>query len=402
MDKVKLVRVTTIPLSFDKLITGQLNFMDHHGFKVIAVSSYGKEINSIINREKCDFKVIPMTRSITPVRDIFSLYKMILLLKKEKPQIVHTHTPKAGLIGMVAAKICGVPVRLHTVAGLPLMETKGLKKKILIWVEKIIYACALYVYPNSNELKKYMLQNKFAAADKLKVLGNGSSNGIDTNYFKRTPDVLFEAVQLKNKYEISSENLVFIFIGRIVKDKGINELIQSFHQLNKKYLHLKLLLVGDFEDELDPVATETKAIINSNENIIATGFIKDVRSYLAAADVLVFPSYREGFPNVPMQAGCMQLPMIVTDINGCNEIVQDEINGLVIPVKNIEALQLAMEKFITDENFRNKCAAASREIIVKKYNRELIWNELLNEYKTLLQQKEITFTHVSKIPEASA
>ncbi len=399
MDEIKLARVFTIPLSLDLLITGQLYFMKSKGFHVIAVSSCGKEIEAIKKREQCDFKIIKMTRFITPVQDLLSLYKMIAFLKKEKPQIVHTHTPKAGLIGMLAAKVCKVPVRLHTVAGLPLMETKGFKKKILVWVEKITYGCSQYVYPNSLELKKYILQNKFTSPHKLKVLGNGSSNGIDTNHFKKTQPVLSEAEALKNKYQLSSPDLVFIFIGRIVKDKGINELVESFHQLNKKYSHLKLLLAGDFEDDLDPVSSDTKQIINTNRNIICPGFVNDVRPYLAASDVLVFPSYREGFPNVPLQAGCMELPMIVTDINGCNEIVQDGINGSVIPVKNAAALQSAMERMITDEIFRKECASASRQIIVENYSRETIWNALLKEYETLLHQKGINFTHVSEIVE---
>jgi glycosyltransferase involved in cell wall biosynthesis len=399
MSKIKLIRITTIPLSLDKLLTGQLYFMKAKGFHTTAVSAYGKEIEAIKEREQCDFRIIKMTRFITPVQDLLSLFKMISLLKKEKPQIVHTHTPKAGLIGMLAAWFCKVPVRLHTVAGLPLMETKGFKKKVLVWVEKITYGSSHYVYPNSLELKKYILQNKFTSPNKLKVLGNGSSNGIDTDHFKKTQTVLSEAEELKNKYQLSSPDLVFIFIGRIVKDKGINELVESFHQLNKKYLHLKLLLAGDFEDDLDPVSLNTKQIINSNNNIICTGFVNDVRPYLAASDVLAFPSYREGFPNVPLQAGCMELPMIVTDINGCNEIVQDGINGLVIPVKNTTALQSAMERMITDEIFRKECASTSRQIIVENYSRGTIWNALLKEYETLLHMKGINFTHVPEITE---
>jgi glycosyltransferase involved in cell wall biosynthesis len=402
MNKPKLIRITTIPLSLDKLLTGQLYFMKTKGFHATAVSSDGKEIEVIKKREQCDFKIIKMTRFITPLQDLFSLYKMILLFKKQKPHIVHTHTPKAGLIGMLAAWLCKVPVRMHTVAGLPLMETTGFKRKILIWVEKITYLCACYIYPNSIELKKYILQNRFTLPRKLKVLGNGSSNGIDVNHFKKTPVISLSAAEIRNKYQISNSALVFIFIGRIVKDKGINELVQAFHQLNGKYAHLKLLLVGDFEDELDPVAVDTKQIINSNSNIICTGFVNDVRPYLAASDVLVFPSYREGFPNVPLQAGCMELPMIVTDINGCNEIVQNKINGLIIPPKNSESLYAAMEKMLIDEVFRKKCASAARQIIVDNFSRETVWKALLEEYTNLLHQKGINFTHVQEFSETIA
>ena len=396
----KLVRVTTIPLSLDKLLTGQLRFMAPY-FDVIAVSSDGPEVERIKYREGCNYHIVPMTRTIAPVKDLFSLREMIKLIKREKPDIIHSHTPKAGFIAMLAAYYCKIPVRLHTVAGLPLMEASGLKKQLLIWVEKLTYKCATHVYPNSRELKSYIEQNKFTYSNKLKVLGNGSSNGIDVNYFKRTEAISNEAEQLKNKYGVTSSDLVFIFIGRIVKDKGINELVNAFNKLNNKYKTIKLILIGPFEDELDPIHLNTRNIIKQNINIITTGFINDIRPYLAASHVLTFPSYREGFPNVPLQAGCFELPMIVTDINGCNEIVQDGVNGLLIPPKNEPALQSAMEKMIEDEAFRKKCATASRQVIVENYSRETVWNALLKEYEHLLQAKGLSFTHVSKIPETS-
>lgn len=396
----KLLRITTIPLSLDKLLTGQLRFMSSY-FDVIAVSADGPEIETIKKREGCDYLVIPMTRTISPFRDYVALLKMIKLIKREKPTIVHSHTPKAGLIAMLAAYYCKTPIRLHTVAGLPLMETTGFKKQLLVWVERVIYRCANYVYPNSLELKRYIEEQKFTSSDKLKVLGNGSSNGIDVHYFERTTAIMDQAEQLKRKYAISSTNFVFIFIGRIVKDKGINELVNAFDQLNKKHTFIKLILVGPFEDELDPIHPNTRQLIRQNNAIITTGFINDIRPYLAASHVLVFPSYREGFPNAPLQAGCFELPMIVSDINGCNEIVQDGVNGLVVPPKNEIALQKAMETMIVDEALRERCAKASRSIIVHNYSRETVWNALLEEYKNLLMAKRISLTHVSKIPETS-
>jgi len=396
----KLVRVTTIPLSLDKLLTGQLRFMASY-FDVLAVSSEGPEIESIKHREGCKHFVVPMTRTISPFKDSVSLWSMIKLIKKEKPDIVHSHTPKAGLIAMLAAYYCKTPIRLHTVAGLPLMETKGFRKKLLIWVEKLTYKCASCVYPNSLELKKYIEENKFTSPEKLKVLGMGSSNGIDVNYYKRTTTIIEEAEVLRNNYGISASELVFIFVGRIVKDKGIKELVNAFDQLNKKYRTIKLILVGPFEDELDPIQPETRKLIEHNKNILITGFINDIRPYLAASNVLTFPSYREGFPNVPLQAGCFELPMIVTDINGCNEIVQNGVNGLLVLPKDEVALQSAMERMINDEDFRKCCAKVSRHMIVENYSRENVWNALLKEYKNLLEVKEINLTHVSKIPETN-
>jgi glycosyltransferase involved in cell wall biosynthesis len=400
-ESVKLVRITTIPLSLDKLLTGQLYFMKSNGFEVVAVSSNGSEIEGIKKREQCRFVKVEMTRTISPLKDLLSLIKMTTLLKKEKPQIVHTHTPKAGLIGMLAAWLAGVPIRLHTVAGLPLMESKGFTKRILIQVEKITYQCASRVYPNSNELQNYIIQNIYRSTTKLKVLGNGSSNGIDVEYYKNTTAISQKAKELKKVLGIAVSDLIFIFIGRIVKDKGVNELVSAFDQLNKKYSSIKLFLVGSFEDELDPIEPRSRAIIEQNKNISTTGFINDIRPYLAASHLLVFPSYREGFPNVPLQAGCFELPMIVTNINGCNEIVRNGINGLIVPSKNEDALRDAMERMIVDEAFRAQCATASRKVIVENYSRDTVWIALLKEYQDLLQAKGISFTHVSKIPETS-
>src|SRR5690606_32425078 len=178
----KLIRITTVPLSLDKLIEGQLNFMSQF-YEVTAISSNYEELKKIKEKEDVEIFPIEMTRQITPFQDLKSVYQLYKFLKKEKPLIVHTHTPKAGIVGMLAAKLAKVPIRLHTVAGLPLMEAKGVKRKILNFVEKLTYSCATKVYPNSQGLYDFILKKKFCVNSKLKVLGNGSSNGINTEYF---------------------------------------------------------------------------------------------------------------------------------------------------------------------------------------------------------------------------
>jgi len=218
------------------------------------------------------------------------------------------------------------------------------------------------------------------------VLGNGSSNGIDTEFFKPTPDIYSSAQKLKKELTITDKNFVYLFIGRLVKDKGIEELVDAFALLGKKYEHIKLLLVGPFEDELDPLTEKTKHIIKSDGNILHVGFQHEVRPYLALSHALVFPSYREGFPNVPMQAGAMGLPSIVTDINGCNEIIEHAINGLIIPVKNENALCAAMEKLITDETLYLRLKVNSRKMIVDRYDQKHFWSLLFDEYQLQLKK----------------
>ncbi len=386
MNKVKLIRITTVPTSLKILLKGQHRFMSENGFDVIGISSSGEELQDVEREENIRTIAVEMTRTISPFKDLKSVWQLYKIFKKEKPQIVHTHTPKAGTVGMLAAKLAGVPHRLHTVAGLPLLVVKGKRRKLLDFVEKITYRCATKIYPNSIGLYDIILENKYTSKDKLKVIGKGSSNGIDTSHFN--PALISEQQKqvLKNSLGIKPEDFLFVFVGRIVADKGINELVQSFYLINRESPNTKLVLVGTFERELDPLLPETEKIINTNPNIISVGYQSDVRPYFAISDCLVFPSYREGFPNVVMQAGAMGLPSIVTDINGCNEIVKEGFNGLIIPPKNQEKLHEKMLFLLGNPEKRKEIADNSRQQIVGNYERKYIWNELLKEYHTLLNK----------------
>ena len=385
----KLIRITTVPLSLKVLLKGQLRFMASNGFDVKGVSSEGEELREVHENEGIAVEAITMSRKITPFQDLKSLWEMWNFLRKEKPQIVHTHTPKAGIIGMLAARLAGVPHRLHTVAGLPLMEATGTKRKILNFVEKLTYSSATRVYPNSKGLYDFILQNNFTQSNKLKIIANGSSNGIDTTFFSPDQVTELERVTLREKLNIQPDDFVFVFVGRIVSDKGINELIKAFSELqaaeNNEPAGIKLLLVGGLENDLDPLNPETLVEINQNKDIISVGFQQDVRSFFAIADALVFPSYREGFPNVVMQAGAMGLPSIVSDINGCNEIIIEGENGLIIPSKNVEKLKEKMLTLAKDKNLYTKLKGNSRRMIENRYEQSVVWNALLEEYEGLLQ-----------------
>jgi len=389
----KLIRITTVPLSLQKLLTGQMRFMGSQGFEVTMVCSDFAEKAQLEQEEQANFIPVNMTRKVSPIKDFLSLIRMYLLLKKLKPAIVHTHTPKAGLIGMLASKLAGVPIRLHTVAGLPLMEKTGLMRLLLEKMEALTYACATKVYPNSTHLQTFINKNNFAKAHKLKVIGNGSSNGIDTNAFSLNEKIKNEATQLRAQLNFSESDFVFIFIGRLVKDKGIEELVTAFVQLHQKHPKLQLLLVGPEEPELDALSATCLQSIKQHPAIKHVGYQIDVKPYLAISNALAFPSYREGFPNVPMQAGCFNLPAIVTDINGCNEIIIPEENGLIIPVKDAIALQNAMEKMYIDQALYQYMAKNARQLIVDRYEQHKVWALLLNEYHTLLKEQKIVSAH---------
>jgi glycosyltransferase involved in cell wall biosynthesis len=382
--KPRLLRITTVPISLHLLLKGQPQFMQSNGFKVLTVSADGKEL-AAIKSSGIPHQIINLTRKISPIADTIALWKMIQLIKSFKPDIVHTHTPKAGLIGMMAAFICRVPIRLHTVAGLPVMEALGLKKSLLILTEKITCFCANNVYPNSNGLMVFMINNFRSFKHKFKVLGKGSTNGIITKHYSLTPELSVLADHLKSKYNIQPSDFVFCFIGRLVGDKGINELINVFDCLSKNN-NCKLLLVGMQEPELDPLSANCLEIIHNNKNIISLGYQDDVRVALTASNVFVFPSYREGFPNVVMQAQSMGVPCIVSDINGCNELVTHQESGLIVPVKNETALQEAMCILMNDTEKCKSFASIARENILQHYEQSQVWNYILNEYKQMLSK----------------
>ena len=391
--KPKLIRVTTVPISLDKLLEGQLHFLSSY-FEIVGVSSPPQDLlQKIERREGVVVKAVRMQRGISPLKDLISLWKLIRLFRKEKPQIVHSITPKAGLLSMLAARITGVPFRLHTFTGLIFPTQAGAMQKVLIATDRLLCRCATHIYPEGQGVRQDLI-NYNITKKPLKILANGNVNGINTSHFN--PQRYDESLkaELREELGIPNEDFVFIFVGRLVSDKGINELVQAFQNLKLKGSisgqNTKLLLVGPLETELDPLHEETLEAIASNVAIISVGYQEDVRPYLAVSDALAFPSYREGFPNVVMQAGAMGLPSIVTNINGCNEIIEDSKNGLIVPRKNVEALVNAMLKIIDDQQLYLQLKQNARQMIVDRYQRKEVWQALLEEYKSLLQEKGLS------------
>ncbi len=384
MVKKKIIRITTVSGSLTTLLRGQMGYVSQH-FEIITISSADSagRLKDMEQRENVRSIIVPMTRRITPFKDLVSVYKLYKILRREKPFIVHSHTPKAGTLGMLASLLARVPNRLHTIAGLPLVEAQGFKRKLLIFVEKITYACATKIYPNSYGLKDIILNENITTPQKLKIIGNGSSNGIDTVHFDPKHFGEAERDALKKDLGITKTDFVFVFVGRLVKDKGINELVSAFDTLCQKHNRIKLLLVGGYENELDPLLPETSNLINSNPNIIEAGWANDVRPYYAISNILVFPSYREGFPNVVMQACAMELASIVTDINGCNEIIEHGENGFIVPTKSSEALYESMHKVLENQTPLNAMGKKSRGIVIEKYEQKFVWRSILEEYQQL-------------------
>jgi glycosyltransferase involved in cell wall biosynthesis len=366
------------------LLPGQMRFMAANGFDVLMISADGKELNEVIEKEQCRHITVPMTRQITPFKDLKCLFQLIKIFNKEKPDIVHTHTPKAGLLGMLAAKLCGVKVRIHTVAGLPLMVEKGFKYKLLKFIEKLTYACALQVWPNSNSLMQFIIKNKLCKITKLKIIAKGSTNGININRF--SPQQLDDKIteEIKTRINYSTEDTYLLCIGRLVVDKGIAELVHVFTQLQKTDDDLMLILVGEYEPALDPLPEETLHEIEINPSIIHINWTPHVEYYMSLAHFFIFPSHREGFPNVLLQAGAMGLPVICSHITGNIDIVANNETGLIFDSGNEQQMLKLLQYALLHPQHMQTMAKKLQQDIRQNYPQENIWQNMLQAYKTLV------------------
>lgn len=380
--KPKLIRTSTIAMSLDILLKGQLAFLNDY-FNVIAVSGEDYHLKNVAIRERVSTVSVSMSRTISPIKDLVSLVKLYILFKKEKPLIVHSITPKAGLLSMVAAYFARVPIRIHTFTGLIFTNRTGLMKQLLILMDRLLCKCATNIYPEGEGIKRDLIQYKITNKP-LYVLANGNINGIDLEYFNSENNSELELGKLRTSLGINSNDFVFIFVGRIVADKGINELIAAFSKLSEHKENVKLLLVGPLEQNSNPISKETVLEIQQNINIISTGYQDLVRDYFSLANVLVFPSYREGFPNVVLQAGAMGLPSIVSNINGCNEIIINNYNGIIIPVKNELTIFDAMQLLLEDESLCRIMKANARLNVESRFNQQAVWKAILDEYKIII------------------
>jgi glycosyltransferase involved in cell wall biosynthesis len=381
-----LIRITTVPMAFKVLLAGQPKFMSENGFNVIMISADGKEAMDLQQLEDCQHIIVPMTRRITPFQDIISLFKLRRILKKYKPDIVHTHTPKAGLLGMLAARSIGVKVRIHTVGGLPLMIESGFKRWLLMLTEKMTYFGATEVWPNSRSMMNFIIENRLAKAEKLAVIDNGSTNGIDLKKFSKQN--INEEIKNKIKNSLPPNGaLKILCVGRMVKDKGIEELVRVFEELQAHH-KLQLILIGPFEPQLDPLSSQTLDTIINNPKITHISWSDSIEYYMALADIFVHPSHREGFPNVILQAGAMHLPVICSNIPGNADIIQNEKTGLMYEVKNEDDLYAKLKFAIENKERTEKIAHTLYEEVTQLYSRKRIHEVILETYNRLLEKHE--------------
>lgn len=380
----KLLRITTVPLSLKLLLAGQMKYMKENGWDVVMVSADGREIPQVLKAEDCRHEIIPFTRKITPLQDLICLWQLYSLIKREQPDIVHTHTPKAGLLGMIAAKLAGVKVRIHTLAGIPFMAAEGGMKGVLERVEKLTYDFATEVWPNSEGLKTFVIENQLCPPEKLHIIRKGSSNGIDFSKFNRDSLKENHLVAATMRILPGEDDFIILSVGRLVRDKGIEELVQAF--LSSKIAGMsKLVLLGSFEQELNPLSMETIQLIRDNPRIVQIDWTDHVAHYMALSDILVHPSHREGFPNVILEAGAMELPVICSDIIGNTDIITQQKTGLIFPVKDAAVLKEALEFAFVKREKMDQLAANLFLEVLENYSRKDIHQEILETYQQKLR-----------------
>jgi lipopolysaccharide/colanic/teichoic acid biosynthesis glycosyltransferase len=381
--KTKLFITVTAPVSC-LFYRGMLRYLEDTGFSTILVSSPGELLQKVSSAEGVASMAIPMEREIHPLRDLVSLWKLYRAMKSIRPEVVDVSTPKAGLLGSIAAMLSGVPCRVYTLRGLRMETAIGFKRLILWLAERTACACSHRVIPVSESLRRRAIELKLVSSEKARSVGNGSC-GIDTERFTPKNRSTETVAQLRRSLGLTGTETVIGFVGRFVKDKGIRELVEAFRELSSSRPNLRLLLVGDFENG-DPVEPEIRQFIETTPAILRPGFVADTAPYYALMDVFVLPTYREGFPGVPLEAQASAVPVITTNATGAVDSVRDGVTGLIVPVRDTKALTWAIDTMLRKPEMRLDMGHAGRKWMVRDFRPEVIWQAHAKMYRELLKE----------------
>lgn len=381
---MRLVHVTTVPISL-AFLRGQLGFMKARGFEVEVISSPGAFLDDFGREQDVPAHAIEMTRKITPLRDLLALARIVRTLRRIRPEIVHAHTPKGGLLGMVGALLARAPVRVYHLRGLPMVTATGGRRALLRWTERIACLAAHEVLCVSHSLREVALYEGLCAPGKIKVLASGSGNGVDTERRFEPQHLTTARAVTRLRYGIPGDAIVIGFVGRLVRDKGLLELFAAWQALSLGRPALHLLIVGMLE-ERDRLPPEAVAMLSSDPRIHWKGEDWDVPPLYAAMDIVALPTYREGFPNVPLEAAAMELPVVATSVPGCTDAIEDGVTGLLVPPRDAVALAAALRRYVEDPALRRAHGRAARARVARLFRPEQVWEALHAEYGRLLAE----------------
>jgi lipopolysaccharide/colanic/teichoic acid biosynthesis glycosyltransferase len=361
---------------------GMLRYLEDSEFATTLVSSPGKMLTETTSSQGAASLAVPMQREISPLQDLVSLWKLYRIIRRVRPDVVDASTPKAGLLGSLAAMLARVPCRVYTMRGLRMETATGLKRLILWTTERVACSCAHRVVPVSESLRLRAIQLRLVPSEKARVAGN-SSRGVDTERFTPKLRNTVLVAQLREQLGLGGKETVIGFVGRFVKDKGIHELVEAFKTLSAGRSDLRLLLVGDFENG-DPVNPDIRKYIDTTPTIIRAGFVSDTASYYALMDVIALPTYREGFPGVPLEAQSSEVPVVTTNATGAVDSVKHGITGFIVPVKDAGALSEAIESLLRNPTMRSDMARAGRKWMEQAFRPETTWQARADMYRELL------------------
>jgi glycosyltransferase involved in cell wall biosynthesis len=382
-------------------LQGQLQYFQDRGFDVTLVCpERRKDEWEVARPEGISFVETPMERKIAPLQDLRSLWRLWRTMRTIKPAVTNVATPKAGLLGGIAAWLNRVPCRFYTLHGLRFETTKGFKRRLLIHCEKLACFFADRVVCVSNSVREKAIAYGLTNPERVVVFGSGSCNGVEFSRFAPTPKTISRAAQLRRHLRVPKHATVLTFVGRLTRDKGIAELIESFLQLDKQFDNLRLLLVGCFEDQ-DPLPPFTRKSLETHPHVILAGPVKDTPAYYAMADLVVLPSYREGLPTVILEAKAAGKPVVGAAVTGIVDVVTDGETGLLFPAGDVCALTHALARLITDKALATKLALAGQRQVKREFQQARIWEGLHQEYLAVLQRKEPSLSLIPEVEKGS-
>lgn len=369
-------------------LQGQLQYFQHRGFDVIVLCPKRRSGEWEVPRpEGIPIIEVPMEREISPLRDLVSLCRLWWTVRSLRPAVTNVGTPKAGLLGGFASWLNRVPCRFYTLHGLRFETAKGLRRRLLIYAERLACRFAHRVVCVSHTVREKAIASGLASRERTVVFGSGSCNGVDASRFAATPQRMRQAVELRRQLGIPAQAPVVLFVGRLTTDKGIPELLKAFHHLSSRFPELRLLLVGCFEDG-DSLPAETRTYLQTHLRVIFVGAVQDTAPYYALANVVVLPSHREGLPLVVLEAQAAGKPVIGASATGIVDVVADGKTGLLFPVADATALSESIAKLLTDKDLSSRLGLAGQEQVQHKFRQEQIWQALHQEYLEVLQLKE--------------
>ena len=386
---IKLVHIMTVPVSLGCFLSGQVGYMKARGFEVFGLSSPGEPLTRFAEREGIQVYDVEMPRRVTPLRDAVALLKLVRLLRRIHPQVVHAGTPKGGLLGMISARVARTPVRIYHMRGLPFLTATGWRRRLLVWSEQVSCRLAHQVFCVSSSMRDLAVSAGLCKSEKIKVLLQGSGNGVDAdNRFNPANVSMSSREETRSKYNIPADAAVLGFIGRIVRGKGIVELAEALKSLRTEFPALHLLLVGPIERQ-DPIPLDVEEALRRDSRVHLIGAEWNTPPLYAAIDLLVLPTHREGFPNVLLEAAAMQLPVVATRVTGCVDAVLDGVTGALVPPYDPEKLARAIRTYLKDPELRRRHGSAARKWVLSNFRQEAIWEELYQEYVRWLREKRL-------------